>query len=254
MATEATNPRREVSTATPHATAAPPVLRGLHAQTIDTIGRRIISGHYDPGDPLPQDELLQELRISRTVLREALRVLADKGLVSSRQKLGTQVRPRSAWQLLDSDLLRWLGQHPNTAFLEQLAEVRAIMEPASARLAAERRTDEDIAELRAALQAMSDASNDADAIVEADLAFHRALLNAVHNELLTRMEVVIEAGLRARDVLVHGSGHTPEFVPVHRAVADAIEAQDADAAAATMQALLAQASRDVDAIDHPQDT
>lgn len=224
-------------------------LRGLHGQTVETIGSRIVNGRYAPGTSLPPEDLEQEFGISKTVLREALRVLAAKGLVDARQRRGTVVRPRSSWRLLDADLLRWQGGEPDAAFLENLAEVRAIVEPAGARLAASRRSEDDLDALRQALQAMADASTDAAAVVVADLAFHRALLDAAHNELLSRMEVVIEAGLHARDVMVHSGEHWPDSVPVHRAILDAIEAGDGAAAATAVETLLEQASVDAARVD-----
>lgn len=223
-------------------------LRGLHGQTVEMIGSRIVHGQYAPGTFLSPDGLEEEFGISKTVLREALRVLAAKGLVDSRQKRGTVVRPRTSWSLLDADLLRWQGGQPDSAFFANLAEVRGIVEPAGARLAAARRTDADLAELRSALERMADAGSDAAAVVEADLTFHQALLDAAHNELLSRMEVVIEAGLRARDVIVHSGENWPDSVPVHRAILHAIEARDGGAAEAAVQDLLAQASVDVEGV------
>lgn len=220
-------------------------LRGLHGQTVEALGTRIVHGHYAPGTSLPPEELEQEFGISKTVLREALRVLAAKGLVDARQKRGTVVQARAHWKLLDSDLLRWQGGEPDAAYLTNLAEVRGIVEPAGARLAASRRTPADLDALRTALQRMAEAGSNARAVVEADLAFHRALLDAAHNELLSRMEVVIEAGLRARDQLVHQGEHWPDAVPAHRAVLDAIETGDDTAAAAAVDALLEQASVDI---------
>jgi GntR family transcriptional regulator, galactonate operon transcriptional repressor len=223
-------------------------LRGLHAQTVETIGTRIVNGRYAPGVPISPDELEEEFGISKTVLREALRVLAAKGLVDARQKRGTVVSPRSSWSLLDADLLRWQGGEPDAAFLANLAEVRGIVEPAGARLAAARRSAEDLDALHAALAAMTDAGTDAAALVEADLAFHRAMLDAAHNELLSRMEVVIEAGLRARDMVVHGGESWPDSVPLHRAILDTIERSDGNAAAAAVEALLEQASVDIEVV------
>ena len=228
--------------------ARPNALRGLHAQTVETLGSRIVRGYYEPGQALPPEELENEFGISKTVLREALRVLAAKGLVDARQKRGTVVRARGAWSLLDADLLRWQGGQPDAAFFTNLAEVRSIVEPAGARLAAERRTEEDLADLRAALDQMANAGSDALAIVAADLAFHQALLDAAHNELLSRMEVVIEAGLRARDAVVHSGENWPDSVPVHRAILHAIEAGDGAAAETAMRRLLEQASVDVDGL------
>ncbi|MGY0064374.1 FadR/GntR family transcriptional regulator [Streptomyces sp. LZ34] len=223
--------------------------KGLHGQAVEEIGRRIIRGDYPPGSVLHPDKLEAELGVSKTVVREALRVLASKGLIESRQKRGTTIRPRAHWNLLDSDLLNWQSSSaPTEGFLEDLAEVRALVEPAGARFAAARRTESDLAAMRRALDGMAAAGTDGDAMVEADLAFHRALLNAAHNELLSRMEVVIEAGLRIRDGIVHGAQHFSDSVPVHRELLRAIEAGDPDAAAAAVESLLTQASRDLAAV------
>ena len=221
-------------------------LRGLHGQTVETLGSRIVRGEYTAGTALSPEVLEAEFGISKSVLREALRVLAAKGLVDSRQKRGTVIRPRSSWSLLDADLLRWQGRQPDAAFFANLAEVRGIVEPAGARLAAARRDHDDLAALHSALDRMAEAGTDAAAVVEADLAFHRALLDAAHNELLSRMEVVIEAGLRARDAVVHSGENWPDSVPVHRAILDAVEARDGAAAETAVQALLEQASVDVE--------
>ncbi|WP_329560456.1 FadR/GntR family transcriptional regulator [Kitasatospora sp. NBC_01266] len=221
-------------------------VRGLHGQAVEVIGAQIIGGAYAPGDSLYPDQLERELGVSKTVVREALRVLASKGLIDSRQKRGTFVRPRTDWNLLDSDLLRWQGLGtPDETFLDNLGEVRAIVEPAGARLAAERRDESDLAALQDALERMAAAGSDAHAAVEADLAFHRALLAAAHNELLTRMEVVIEAGLRVRDHIVHGADQSADAVPAHRAVLDAVRAQQPEAAARAVQDLLTQAAADL---------
>jgi DNA-binding FadR family transcriptional regulator len=195
---------------------------------------------------LHPDDLERELGVSKTVVREALRVLTAKGLIESRQKRGTSVRERESWNLLDSDLLRWQGQaRPTTEFLENLAEVRGIVEPAGARLAAIRRDERDLTLLREALDAMIAAGNDMAAMVAADLAFHRALLDAAHNELLSRMEVVIEAGLQVRDQIVHSAERWSDSVPVHRELLEAVERGEPDAAVVAIEALLAQASKDV---------
>jgi GntR family transcriptional regulator, galactonate operon transcriptional repressor len=230
------------------AARTPTALRGLHAQTVETLGSRIVRGYYEPGQALPPDELENEFGISKTVLREALRVLAAKGLVDARQKRGTVVSARASWSLLDADLLRWQGGQPDAAFFANLAEVRSIVEPAGARLAAQRRTEDDLADLRAALDQMASAGTDARAVVQADLAFHQALLDSAHNELLSRMEVVIEAGLRARDAVVHSGEHWPDSVPAHRAILDAIEARNGAAAEQAMHKLLEQAVVDVDGV------
>ncbi|MFG2630713.1 FadR/GntR family transcriptional regulator [Streptomyces sp. NPDC048473] len=228
-----------------------PPTRNLHHQIVDIIGERIVSGTHEPGSSLYPDRMEQELGVSKTVLREALRVLASKGLIESRQKRGTFVRPRSDWNLLDSDLLRWQGAGAvDENFLTNLGEVRSIVEPAAARLAARRRDDADLATLTEALKLMAEAGGDTQASVEADLAFHRALLSAAHNELLTRMEVVIEAGLRVRDHLVHSGEGWGDPVPAHRSVLDAVRDRDPEAAERAVQHLLDQATADLDGLTH----
>ncbi|HLH58440.1 MAG TPA: FadR/GntR family transcriptional regulator [Streptosporangiaceae bacterium] len=228
---------------------SPGALRGLHGETVETIGSRIVNGYYAPGSQLPPQQLERELGISNTVLREAMRVLAAKGLVESRQKLGTVVKPRSSWSLLDADLLRWQEGHEDASFLYDLAEVRFIIEPAAARLAARRRSDQDLEHLRAALRAMIDAGTDSGGVIDADLAFHRALLYSAHNELLSRMEFILESGLRARDMLVHNDSDWPDSVPAHSAILAAVEAGDSAAAEQAVLELLDQALTDIGQAD-----
>ncbi|MEU7305240.1 FadR/GntR family transcriptional regulator [Streptomyces sp. NPDC007206] len=233
--------------------------RGVHGQTVEALARRILGGGIPEGATLDLVALQSELDVSLTALRESLKVLAAKGMVDARQKRGTFVRPRADWNLLDADVLRWQFEGGSTGdtdrlLLRNLAEVRAIIEPAAVRLAAERRTDADLAALDDALAAMDRAEPDPAHAVDADLAFHRALLAATHNELLERMEMVIESGLAHRDRIVHSSPHSEDPVPAHRAVLDAVRDRDPQAAEAAMRALLDQAGRDLDRVDAPDDT
>ena len=219
--------------------------RGVHGQTVETIARRVLSGQLPEGATIDLTALQTELDVSLTALRESLKVLAAKGLVDARQKRGTFVRPRADWNLLDPDVLRWqFSQEPDVALLRSLHEVRTIVEPAAVRLAAERHTEDDLARLDAALAEMSGAA-DSPSAVAADLAFHRALLDAAHNELLTRMQTVLESALAARDQLVHGTAkHSDDPVPSHRSVLDGVRARNPDAAEAAMRTLLDKAVSD----------
>jgi GntR family transcriptional regulator, galactonate operon transcriptional repressor len=219
--------------------------RGVHGQIVDAIARRVFSGELPEEATLDLAALQAELGVSLTVMRESLKVLAAKGLVGARQKRGTYVRQRADWNLLDPDVLRWqFSAQSSASLLRNLEEVRGIIEPAAVRLAALRRTDYDLARLDEALQAMSSA-DDSRSAVESDLSFHRALLSATHNELLERMETVLETALAARDQLVHGrQGESDDPVPSHRAVLDGVRAGEPDAAEATMRALLNKAVSD----------
>jgi GntR family transcriptional regulator, galactonate operon transcriptional repressor len=226
--------------------------RGVHGQTVEAIARRVLSGELPEGATLDLSALQAELGVSLTVIRESLKVLAAKGLVDARQKRGTYVRQRADWNLLDPDVLSWqFSAKSGAALLRSLEEVRGIIEPAAVRLAARRRTDDDLARLEEALDAMSRASDPRGA-VEADLSFHRALLNATRNELLERMERVLESALAARDELVHGTEDASDDpVPSHRAVLDGVRAQDADTAEAAMRALLDKAVSDEERLRSP---
>jgi DNA-binding FadR family transcriptional regulator len=225
--------------------------RGLHGQVVHHLGARILSGELPPGAILDLPALENELGISHTVLRESLKVLTTKGLVGARQKRGTFVTDPQSWNMLDDDVLRWRAASRNGGDLfEKLAEVRLIIEPASAALAAQRATADDIEALNACLERMEQASGDADSThaADADVDFHAALLHATHNELLAGLRIVIEHGLRQRDLIVHSQPHAADPIPSHRAVLDAVQNGDPDAAAAAMLALLNQAATDFDAL------
>src|SRR4029453_11093357 len=113
--------------------------RGLHGAVVHEIGVRIVNGELKPGDTLPDNGFFDGADVSRTVVREAIKVLAAKGLVESRPKVGTRVRPRRDWNLLDPDLLAWqIEAGPDARFLEQAVELRRMIEPAAARLPPER--------------------------------------------------------------------------------------------------------------------
>lgn len=219
--------------------------RGIHGQIVQELARRILTGRLGEGETIDVVALQHELGVSLTAVREALRVLSAKGMVDARQKRGTFVRPRSDWNLLDGDVIRWQfddGGHER--LLEELTEVRSIVEPAVARLAAERAGDDDLQALDDALTAMAEAADSARA-VEADLAFHRALLAATGNELLARMEIIMKTGLADRDRLVHRVKPSTDPLPSHRAVVDAVRKGEADAAEQAMRLLLEKAAKDL---------
>lgn len=218
----------------------------MHSRIVETLAGRILSREYAEGAVLDLAALQRELDISLTALREALKVLTAKGLVDARQKRGTFVRPRPSWNVLDADVMRWqTAESADTGLFDQLAEVRAVVEPAGARLAAERASEEDVAALSEALERMADSGGDVEKMVEADLDFHRLLLTMPGNSFLSRIERVIAIGLAERDRIVHAAAPEADPVPSHRAVLDAITVRDPDAAEAAMHALVNQAGEDL---------
>lgn len=225
--------------------------RGLHGQVVHHLGARILSGDLPPGAILDLPALENELGISHTVLRESLKVLTAKGLVGARQKRGTFVTDPQSWNMLDDDVLRWRAAAPDGAQLfDKLAEVRVIIEPAAAALAAKRATAHDIEALTDCLDKMEQATGDADSshAADADVGFHTALLRATHNELLAGLRIVIEHGLRQRDLIVHSQPRAADPIPSHRAVLDAVRNGEPEAAGDAMLALLNQAAADFEAL------
>ncbi|MFD9292315.1 FadR/GntR family transcriptional regulator [Streptomyces sp. NPDC060030] len=223
--------------------------RGIHGQVVEALGFRIVSGRIGQGDTIDVRSVAEEMDISLTVMRESLKVLAGKGLIDSRQKRGTFVQPDGEWNFLDADVIRWrvAGGH-GAKLLGDLAEVRAVIEPAVARHAAARRGERDLLALEEALAAMGRTRGDAEGAAAADAAFHRALFRATGNDLLARFDLLLEPGLRERDRLVHTHRQDDDPVPSHRAVLDAVRAGDPEGAHAAMTALLDKACADAETV------
>jgi DNA-binding FadR family transcriptional regulator len=216
--------------------------RGLHGAIVHDIGVRILSGELRPGDALPtEEELGVEQGVSRTVLREAIKVLAAKRLVESRPKTGTRVLPRREWNLIDPDVLAWrVEADPDEQFYADVVELRRIVEPEAAALAATRATDAERKELSDSFDAMRQAlaDDDADAYLSADLRFHSIVLEACHNELLEQMATMLRIVFRALFIRTATSATRASALPRHRAVVDAIWAGDAAAAEEATRALI----------------
>jgi DNA-binding FadR family transcriptional regulator len=223
---------------------------GLHGQIVHAIGRQILRGEIRPGDVVP---LQSGVHASRTVLREAIKVLAAKGLVESRPKTGTRVRPRQSWNLLDPDVLAWQREGaPPAAFLRKLTEVRRIVEPAAAELAAQRASAREVAGMEAAYHAMETALGGRDPDFEsfdlADMRFHRAILEGCHNDVLEQMSgVVFGALLVSFRATSRIPGAAKGSLPKHRAILDAIRSRDPSVAAQAMTRLVGSTAREIDA-------
>lgn len=217
----------------------PPLKRSLRDQLVDDLGRDIVRGTLRPGDVLPNEgALLARYQVSRTVLREALHVLSAKGLVDPRQRRGTVVRPRSDWSQLDPMLLHWHGQlDVADQALQQLMEVRRIIEPPAAALATERADARDRARIRAAYAGMEAAGEDVEAFIRADLEFHTAILEASHNQFLLPIVHAIRTTLAAslRITNPRADENRQISLPLHAAILEAILSGRAEEAAACME-------------------
>lgn len=219
----------------------PVIVRNLHGQVVQELGRLIVSGEVAPGENLPREELLAErMSVSRTALREAMKVLSAKGLIESRQKTGTRVRDTIHWNQLDADVLAWrCASMPTEDFVEKLVEMREVIEPAAAAAAARRRNSDQLARIEAAYEAMA-AATDLDAWSEADLAFHEAVLRATHNELMTSLFSVIETALGGYFQLSASiAGNFNYSLPHHKKVLDAIRRRQPEVARQAMQKMVA---------------
>lgn len=221
--------------------------RGLHGRVVDELGLRITSGELVVGATVEMEDLAVTYDVSRTVVREALKVLAGKGLIDARPRRGTFVRERVNWNLLDPDVLRWqFDSITDLSILEKLHEVRVMVEPAAAELAASRRDDHDLDVLLGAVETMGAPGATNDAISEADLQFHLGLIAATHNELIEQLSVIIGIGLSARDDYVHSHRVLNQYgLQMHRQIAVAIEQRDPVAARERMVELLESAASDV---------
>ena len=206
-----------------------------HGQVAHALGRGIVHGRYREGELLPAEaDLMKQFGTSRTVLREAIKMLAAKGMVVSRSKVGTRVRERSAWNMFDTEVLRWyLEGGIDRRFLRDLAEIRLAVEPAAAALAAARRSEQDLAAMDAAITTMRDANALNAGYAEADLALHLALADACGNVFMRSIGAVIEAALRVSFQL----SSPPDPIEherswkAHADIVEAIRRGDADAAA-----------------------
>lgn len=219
-------------------------------RVLDRLGQAIVAGRYAAGAKLPtEDDLARKLGVSRPSLREGLKALARKGLIESRTRRGTIALGRERWDVLDSDVLRWTAASPpDHAFLLSLIELRAIMEPAAARLAANRATPQQILAIERAYQGMVDSlPQDVDACHHHDLAFHRSIFAACSNAILQRFYDAISALLLT---LFRASTQARESyessLAEHGAVAIAIRRRQPDEAEKAMHKLLAGTVRDLE--------
>ena len=202
--------------------------KSQHALIVQQLGLKIVSGEFPENEKLPSStELCEEFQVSRPVSREAIRVLNSKGLTYSRPKVGTVVRPKEEWHLLDPDVLFWLIQStPENDFFKTLSTVRRVLEPELAYIAASTATDEDIAHIKKAYDGMEKAQTPEE-FMQPDIDFHLAIAKATHNDLLaymSRMLVLpLQQSIQVTSLRPNLQTHS---LPRHKAILTAIENKD----------------------------
>ncbi len=220
----------------------------VHDLIVFTMGKLIVSGEYKAEISLGNEtEIGKTFKASRTATREALKILGSKGLIESKPKIGTIVRSRNHWNILDPMVLNWCLEDPQQTedMMAEIHEMRLAFEPTGAKLAAQNHSVADIVAMRRALRGMAHYLGNEDK-VECDLTFHKAILTATGNSLFIALGEMISVGLK--HIFHTGLEATFEederWIKRHKLVSDAIEARDGDMAKQQMERLLLEA-RDI---------
>ncbi|TWO73083.1 FadR family transcriptional regulator [Caenimonas sedimenti] len=227
------------------------MIKNVHGNTVDHLGEAIVAGRYAPGASIPPEPLLcEELGVSRTVVREAVKSLIAKGLVTSGPKVGTRVLTSDHWNWFDPDVIVWQSKSGFTPeFLRDLQDLRRVVEPAAVRMAAERATPEDILDIEAAYEGMRRAVEEGGDYVTHDLRFHQGLLRASRNRMLVQMSKALGALLRTSFEISTSRKDGPKnSLPLHRAVLDAVIAHNPARAEKAIVVLIDGAREDIETV------
>ena len=213
--------------------------RNLTYGMLDTLGRAIVIGSYDEQVFPTEADLAKQHGVSRSVTREAVKMLTAKGLLSARPRQGTIIQPSTSWNLFDTDVLRWLLERKfSVELLKYFNQLRVAIEPEAAALAATFAGAEEHATIDAGLERMIAAEQgDGDAL-DADIAFHIAILKASGNPFYMQFRAVVATALRTSIRFTNRIKGRSASVADHAAVLDAIVARDADAARSAMRKII----------------
>ncbi|AZS73759.1 GntR family transcriptional regulator [Streptomyces lydicus] len=226
--------------------------KGLHARVLESLGPAITAGDYPPGTILRTDELEQRFDVSRTVIREAIRVLESMQLVASRRRVGVTVRPTEEWNVYDPRVIGWrLAGRDRPRQLRSLTVLRSAVEPVAAGLAAQHATPEQCARLTEEAMGMVATSRgqQLDAYLVHDMAFHRVVLTASGNEMFARLGDVVAAVLTGRTQHhVMFTDPDPAAVTLHVQVAEAVRTGDAARAESLTREITAGAMAELDVL------
>ncbi|MFJ9738723.1 FadR/GntR family transcriptional regulator [Streptomyces sp. NPDC101166] len=224
--------------------------RGLHGRVLDALGPAITAGDYPPGSVLRTDELAQRFDVSRSVMREAVRVLESMHLVESRRRVGVTVRPKAEWNVYDPQVIRWrLAGADRPHQLRSLTVLRSAIEPVAAGLAAQYATAEQCAELTECALGMvaNSRGHRLEGYLFHDVAFHRVILTASGNEMFARLGDVVAEVLTGRtqhEVMFHDPD--PAAVTLHVQLAEAVREGDAERAERLTREVTAGALKELD--------
>lgn len=227
-------------------------LTGLHARVLDLLGLAVCAGDLASGSVVRIDQLQARYGVSRSVMREAIRVLASMGLVASRRRVGVQVQPAAKWNLYDPQVIRWrLASPARSAQLRSLTELRTAIEPEAARLAALRAPLAGASELMGLAGKLWAAgqANDAETFLKLDIQFHRLVLSSSGNEMFAKLNTLVEAVLTGRTQygLMPRHPHN-EALQLHVDVASAIQRGSGDEAHAAMLGIMQRAFDEMSSI------
>lgn len=218
----------------------------LHSSVLDQLGLLITSGDLPAGEVLRIEQLESRFGVSRSVIRETIRVLESMGMVASRRRVGITVAPSASWNVFDPRIITWrLDGKGRDEQLRSLSELRRGMEPVAAGLAARRATPEQCGELTGAVMDMAvhGRSGDLEAYLKADIRFHRTLLEASGNEMLSALSDVVAAVLTGRTHHhLMPANPEPSAIRWHADVAQAVQAGDAAAAERAMRDIVEEAT------------
>lgn len=208
---------------------------------VEQLGHAVVARAFGTKDSFPiEAELCKQFGVSRTVLREAVKMLTAKGLLRARPRHGTWVQDESHWNLLDPDVLRWLLERKfSLQLLAEFTEIRLAIEPMAAMLSATSATPEGIARIREGIERMKLAELGDDDPLESDIAFHVAILHSTNNRFYAQLEDVIETALRISIAFTNRfKGVANADIKAHRRVLEYIEAGEPKKAHAAMDAIL----------------
>jgi DNA-binding FadR family transcriptional regulator len=223
--------------------------RRMHMRLADAIGLSIVRGDIQPGEALPPElQLCGMMKVSRSAIRDALRVLVGKGLIQSRPKSGTRVCDAEHWNHLDPDVLRWQMEITDLDdYLRKLFQLRFAVEPAASAVASRSATADDVKAIDVALQGMATAASN-EAYAAADIEFHKGIYRATHNQFFWPIAHMFEFALQESFRICAPGDHRDRAIVDHGKLLSAIRNREPEKAEAATLLLLRHTTKDLEVI------